>query len=176
MFLYIVLFVMILLALMALVVIGLNLGPLLTNVQLNLLIRHLNIPVLLLCLLSALLGGLLLYLVSTISARRDAQKIKKLRARIEELEQQQTKTSANSSPSAPAAPVVPMPGFASAGPPQTGPFPPGPPMQQPPPGTGSLTNLSPSSSGVTKMPFPPRQGPPPSLPQTGGLRPPFPQQ
>jgi uncharacterized integral membrane protein len=188
---YIALLFLILLGLIALVAVALNVGVLLTGVQLNLLIWHPHIPVLLLCVAGVFLGGLLLYVVSTFSARRDAREIKELRARtkelrerIEELEQAQVKTTS----SGPLAgnfvkPAVPIPGFASSAPPAQGLFPPGSLPQRPltgslpqKPPSGALSNLSPGSSAIGNTPLSSRQGPPPPMPQTGGSRPPFFQQ
>lgn len=155
-----------------------NFAILFSGVHLTLLSLHLpGIPVLLLCLLSALLGGLLLYIVSSISAHRDAREIRKLRARlnelnlqIEELENEKAQATRSPSGSLPLnfpPPVVPLPGFAPNGPPgPTGPLG----QRQPSP---SLQNLPPSASG-NNLSSVPRQFPP--LPQMGGPQPPFPRQ
>jgi uncharacterized integral membrane protein len=172
--LYIALLFLIVLGLIALVVLGVNVGTLLAGVRLNLLAWHPSIPVLLLCVISAFLGALLLYVVSTFSARRDAQEIKVLQARVAELEQAHAK-----SPSGPLAqnfapPVVPMPGFSPSGSLAQQPFSSGPSPQRPP--AGSLSNLSPSS-GISPISLPARQGTPgPQPPPTGAPRPPFFQQ
>lgn len=172
---YLALLLLILLGLVTLVGVIFNFGTLLGGIHLNLFFWHPNVPVLLLCLLGAFLGGLLLYVVSTFSARRDAREIRSLRAQIEELELAQTRSP--SGPLAPnfPAPVVPMPGFSAPGPAAQRQGPPGLLSSRPP--TGSLQNLPPSSSGIAQMPL--RQGPPgppPQAPQGGPPRPPFYQQ
>lgn len=175
---YIVLLLLILLGLISLVGIGLNFGTLLGGVHLNLLGWHPSVPVLILCVLGAFLGALLLYVVSTFSARRDAQEIKSLREKVEELEQSQARSPSGALAPNFAPPAVPIPGFSSQGPN---------PQRQPSPGllssarppTGSLQNMPPSSSGISHIPMPMRQGPPgppPQPPQGGAPRPPFFQQ
>ena len=169
---YIALLLLILLGLIALAVVGLNIGALLNGVSLNLLVWHPSIPVLLLCLFGACLGGLLLYVVSIYTARRDAQELKRLRTYIEELGEVKAPSS-GSPPSNFVPPAVPMPGLPSTGPlppgqPQSGPLPP-----KEPPASGSLSNLPPSSSGISSLSLPARQASPPQAPPSSGLRPPF---
>ncbi len=191
---YIALVLFILLTLLALVTLGLNLGNLLDGVRVNLLVWHPTVPVLLLCVLAAFLGGLLLFVVSSFSARRDEQIIKKLRnrlqetrARVEELELMQTKATSSGLLSGNfAQPLVPLPGLASspAGPAPQGALPPGAVLPQRPPSgplpqrppTGPFPNLSSSATNQNNVPPPLRTGPPPPLPQNGGARPPFFQQ
>jgi uncharacterized integral membrane protein len=171
---YIALILLILLALIVLAVVGLNVSALLDRVSLNLLVIHPSIPILLLCLLGVCLGGLLLYVVSLWAARRDMQEIERLRTRLEELEQEQVKPSGSGSlPTNFVPPVVPMPGFR-----QTGPLSPGQPssgslpLGQLPP-SGSLLNLPPSSSGISRLTIPPRPGSPSQAQQLGEPHPPF---
>ncbi len=195
---YIALVLFILLGLLALAILGLNLGSLLGGVRINLLIWHPTVPVLLLCVLAAFLGGLLLFVVSSLSARRDEQVIKKLRtrlqetrARVEELEQLQAKTNSGGLLSGNfAQPLVPLPGLPPS-PPGPGPQgglltsaslpqrPPTGPLSQRPP-TGSFANPAPSPAAANQANVPPplRTGPPPPLPQNGSssARPPFFQQ
>lgn len=175
---YIALLMLILLGLIALIILGFNIGTLMTGVHLNLFVWHPGIPVLLLCVLGAFLGALLLYVVSTFAARRDAQEIQKLRERITELEQSQVKPP-SSGPlglnfaQQPSASAVPMPGFAPVNNPLSqNAFPPAGLPQKP---SSGLLSDAPTLPGG-KMPFQPRQGPPPPLPQSGGPHPPFFQQ
>jgi uncharacterized integral membrane protein len=162
---------LILLVAVALVIAVQNFAVLFSSVHLTFLSWHLpGIPILVLCLLGIFLGGLLLYVVSSISAHRDARELKKLRARVAELEEE--KVQATKTPSGPlppnfAPPVVPLPGFAPSSPPgPTGSLG----QWQPP---NSLQNLPPSASG-NNLSMPPRQFPP--LPPTGAPQPPFPHQ
>lgn len=175
--LYIALVVLILLVVIALVMTVQNVTVLFSGIHLTLFSWHLpDIPVLVLCLLGIFLGGLLLYVVSSISARRDAQELKRLRARMEELKKlrERVEELENAQLRAPGAPlpsnfgpppVVPIPGVPPV--PPSGPLGPGGP-QGPRPPANPLQNLSPSASG--NMPLPPRQF------QGGGQRPPFPHQ
>ena len=172
---YIALFLLVLLGLISRAVVAQNSGVLLSDVSLNVFVGHLSIPVFLLCLLGACLGGLLLYVVSVFSARRDVKEIKSLRARIEELEEAQAKASSSGSPPASfAPPVVPVPGFPQTGPlgsgqPASSPLPP----RQPSP-SSSLLNLSPSSSGISSLQLPAKQpGTPPQSSSSSAPRPPF---
>ena len=179
---YIALLFLILLIGVALVMVVQNQAALLSSIHLTFFSWHLpGIPVFLLCLLGAFLGGLLLYVVSSFSARRDAQEIKKLRARVEELEKAQKRSPSSSLSANFAPPVVPIPGFSPSGPLRpsgslgsssfsgsSGPLGQGQSLPN------SLRNLSPSASG-SNLSLPSRQFPP--LPQTGdGGRPPFPYQ
>lgn len=168
--LYIALILLILLVALALVMIVQNIAVLFSSVHLTLFSWHMpGIPVLVLCLLGAFLGGLILYVVSSISARRDARELKRLRARVEELQEglQKAQMRVPSGALSPAFPpnAVPIPGI-PGGPPAGSPGPAGPGNQRPP--THPLQNLSPSSSGNVVLP--PRQF------QVGAPRPPFPQQ
>lgn len=165
--LYIALILLILLVAVALVMIVQNIAILFSSVHLTLFSWHMpGIPVLVLCLLGAFLGGLVLYVVSSISARRDARELKRLRARVEELQEEVQKAQMRSPSGAlpPGFPpnAVPIPGI--PGGPTAGPAGPG--NQRPP--ASPLQNLSPSSSGNVALP--PRQF------QMGAPRPPFPQQ
>lgn len=167
---YIALLFLILFIVVALVMVVQNPATLLSSIHLTFFSWHLpGIPVFLLCLLGAFLGGLLLYVVSSLAARHDAREIAELRARVEELEKAQKRTpssllSANFAP-----PVVPIPGFSPSGSLRpSGPL--GPSGPSGPPGQGQAL----SASGFN-LSLPPRQFPP--LPQTGGgVRPPFPRQ
>lgn len=86
---YIALFFLILLVIAALVLLIQNVAILLSSVHLTFFSWHLpGIPVFLLFLLGAILGGLLLYTFSLRSTRHDARKIKRLNARIKELRAQ----------------------------------------------------------------------------------------
>src|SRR5260370_19330400 len=168
---YIALLFLILLGGVTLIMVIQNFSTLMTSEHLMFLTLHLpGVPVLLLYLFGAFLGGLLLYAASSSAARRDAQELKDLRARIEDLEKAQTKSpsgslAANFAPP----PVVPMPGFASTGPlpyrqPFSGPLPissTSRPLQQNQTRTNPLPNL----------PQPPRQLP--SLSQQSAQQPPF---
>lgn len=188
---YLALLLLILLGAVALIIVVQNFETLFAAVHLAFLSWSLpGIPVLLLCLIGAFLGGLVLYVFASHSARRDAKEFKLLRARIEDLEQEQKKAPSGSLAANFAPPVVPLPGFApggssgSAGPAAPA-GPSGPPgfsgpagspgssgllgkRQQPP---SSLQNISPSASG-SNLSLPPRAFPAP--PQTGAPRPPFP--
>lgn len=169
---YIALLFLILLVAVALIMLVQNFTILLSSVHLTFFSWHLpGIPVFLLFLLGAFLGGLLLYVFSTRSARSDAREIKKLRARvkdlraqIEELEKSQTKSPSGALSANFAPPAVPLPGFSPAGPPGSSGL-----LGQRQPPTNLPPNLPPSSSGLSNMPLPPR-----SLPQNGAPRPPFP--
>jgi uncharacterized integral membrane protein len=168
--LYIALILLILLVAVALVMIVQNIAVLFSSVHLTLFSWHMpGIPVLVLCLLGAFLGGLILYVVSSISARRDARELKRLRARVEDLQEELQKAqmrvpSGVLPPTFPpnAVPIPGIPGGPSVGSPGPG----GPGNPRPP--THPLQNLSPSSSGNVALP--PRQF------QVGAPRPPFPQQ
>jgi uncharacterized integral membrane protein len=163
----------------ALLMVVQNPGTLMSSIHLTLFSWHLpGIPVFLLCLLGAFLGGLLLYVVSSFSARRDAEEIKELRAQVEELKKAQKRSPSSSLSANFAPPVVPIPGFSPSGPLQpSGPL--GSSGFSGPPGQGqalpsSLHKLSPSAS-ASNLSLPSRQFPP--SPQTGsGTRPPFPHQ
>lgn len=183
---YIALLFLILLAAVALIIVVQNFGVLFTSFHLTLLSWHLPaMPVLLLCLLGAFLGGLVLYVFASHSARRDIREIKSLRSRIEDLEKAQSRSPSGTLTANFAAPAVPMPGFAPTGSPASaapsspsGPAgspgsigPAGSPGPWHPP-SNSLQNISPSASG-SNLSLPPRAFPSP--PQTGGPRPPFPQ-
>lgn len=171
---YIALLFLILLVAAALIVLVQNFSILLYSVHLTFFSWHLpGIPVFLLFLLGAFVGGLLLYVFSTRSAHRDAREIKKLQARVKELRDQieDLEKAQMRSPSVPLAgnfapPSVPMPGFSPAGPAGSsgllG-------QRQPQPPTSPLQNLPPSSSGLSNLPRPL-----PPLPQNGAPRPPFP--
>lgn len=174
---FLALFLLIMLVAAAGVIIVQNFPVLFDSIHLTFLSWHLpGIPVLVLCLLGACIGGLLLYVVSSLSARRDTREIKKLRSRVSELrtrveELEEEKAQAAKAPSGPLAPnfpppAIPFPGFAANGP--VGPA--SPPGQRQPP--NSLQNLPPSASGNNLSL--PRQFPP--LPQTGTQQPPFPRQ
>ncbi len=128
-------------------VVALNLGTLLsTGVHLTVFSVHLpGIPVLLLAVSGAFLGGLALYVVALRAARRDAAEIKSLRGRIEDLEKAPTKSPSGGLSAGFAPSVVPMPGFGSGGSQAQGPA--GPPNASGPFGSGGLlSNASPSSS------------------------------
>jgi uncharacterized integral membrane protein len=124
-----------------------------------------GIPILVLCLLGAFLGGVVLYIVASISAYRERRELKRLREQVEKLQEEvqkaQTKTPSGALPPTFAPGVVPMPGIAGGPAGSSGPA-----GQRPP--TNPLQNLSPSASG--NLTLPPRQF------QMGGPRPPFPQQ
>lgn len=184
---YIALLFLILLGVVAVAIVFQNFMALLSaNVHLTVYTWHTpGIPVLMLFLLGACVGGLLLYVGSTFAAHRDTRRIKKLRARVEKLEQEKAQMRSPSGALAAnfAPPAMPMPGFAPSGPAQrrptnplpnpapSGPLPPGqPPASALPP----QPNLSPSSSALSKLSLPGRQLPP--LPQQGAPRPPFPRQ
>lgn len=161
--LYIALVLLILLVAIALVIAVQNMLVLFSSVHLTILSWHTpGVPILVLCLLGAFLGGVVLYIVSSISAHRDARELKKLRARVEELREEvqkaQSRSPSGALPPAFAPSAVPMPGIpgGSAGPGN----------QRPP--ASPLQNLAPSASG--NLTLPPRQF------QLGGPRPPFPQQ
>ena len=168
--LYIALVLLILLVAVALVMVVQNIAILFSSVHLTLFSWHMpGIPILVLCLLGAFLGGLVLYVVSSISARRDARDLKELRARVEELREEvqkaQTRTPSGALPPPFPPNAVPIPGI--PGGPPVGPSGPAGPGSQGPP-ANPLQNLSPSSSGNVVLP--PRQF------QMGAPRPPFPQQ
>lgn len=176
---YVALLLLILLGGATVVIIYQNFATLLSGEHLLFLMWHLpGIPVLLLCLLGAFLGGLLLYVFSAFSARRDAQEIKRLRVRIEELEKAQVKSPSGALLSnVVPPPVVPIPGFSMAGPFQTWQAPPN---QRPPftttgplqPGPrNTLSGLSPSSSALPNIPPFAQQLPP--LQQQSDQRGPF---
>lgn len=176
---FLALFLLIVLAAAAGVIIVQNFPVLFEGIHLTIFSRQIpGVPVLVLCLLGACIGGLLLYVVSSISARRDLREIKKLRAkvsdlrtRVEELEEEkaQAAKSPNNAPLFPA-PAIPFPGFTPA----SSANPTGPLGQRQMP--NSLQNLPPSASGNNLSL--PRQFPP--LPQTGQTGspqpPPFPRQ
>lgn len=178
--LYIALILLILLVAVALVIAVQNVAALFSGIHLTFFSWHLpGIPVLVLCLLGIFLGGLLLYVVSSISARRDMRELKKLRVRMEELKKlrerveelemaQMRAPSGSLAPNFGPPPVVPIPGIPPT--PPSGPLGPNGPLgpQGPRSAANSLQNLSPSASG--NMPLPPRQF------QGGGQRPPFPRQ
>lgn len=157
--LYIALVLLILLVAVALVIAVQNILVLFSSVHLTVFSWHTpGIPILVLCLLGAFLGGVILYIVSSLSAHRDAREIKKLRARVEDLQEEvqkaQTRSSSGALPPAFAPSAVPMPGI-----------PGGPGGLRPP--ASPLQNLSPAASGNLTLPA--RQF------QVGGPRPPFPQ-
>lgn len=171
---YIALLFLILLGGTALVIIFQNFFPLLSSEHLLFLTWRLpGIPILLLCLLGAFLGGLLLYVFSAFAARRDAREIKNLRARVAELEKAQVKSPSGSLVMNVVPPVVPIPGFSTTGPLQYW----QPPTNSRPNGstTGSLRQgVPPSNSSPTGSSFsyvPPSVRPLP--PQQGELRSPF---
>jgi uncharacterized integral membrane protein len=86
---YIALLFLILLVAAALVMLIQNFAILLSSVHLTFFSWHLpGIPMFLLFLLGAFLGGLLLYIFSTRSVRHNAREIKKLNARVKELRAQ----------------------------------------------------------------------------------------
>lgn len=165
--LYIALVLLVVLVAVALVIAVQNVLVLLSSVHLTIFSWHTpGIPILLLCLLGALLGGIVLYIVSSISALRERRELKRLQAEVERLQQEEVQRAQAKTPSGALPPpfvpgVVPMPGIA-AGPAGSG----GSAGQRPP--TNPLQNLSPSASG--NMVLPPRQF------QMGGPRPPFPPQ
>ncbi|HEY1351140.1 MAG TPA: LapA family protein [Ktedonobacteraceae bacterium] len=164
--LYIALVLLILLVAIAVVIAVQNILVLFSSVHLTLFSWHTpGIPILVLCLLGAFLGGVVLYIVSSISAHRDARELKKLRVRVEELREElqkaQSRSPSGALPPAFAPSAVPMPGI-PGGPGGAA----GPGSQRPP--ASPLQNLSPSASG--NLALPPRQF------QVGGPRPPFPQQ
>ncbi|GAC1389330.1 MAG: hypothetical protein NVS4B11_13810 [Ktedonobacteraceae bacterium] len=74
-----------------------------------------NLPLGLVVLLAFILGALLLYIVSVLSALRDGRERRRLRKRVSELEQQlATMVPANTQPVLqPQLPIVPMPGIAT---------------------------------------------------------------
>lgn len=186
---YLALLLLILLGAVALIIVVQNFETLFAAVHLTFLSWSLpGVPVLLLCLVGAFLGGLVLYVFASHSARRDAKEFKRLHARIEDLEKEQKKAPSGALTANFAPPVVPLPGFAPGGSPGSsspaGPS--GPPpgfsgpagspgssgllgKRQPPP--GSLQNMSPSAS-TSNLAMPPRPFPAP--PQAGAPRPPFP--
>lgn len=176
---FLALFLLIVLAAAAGVIIVQNFPVFFEGVHLTIFSRQIpGVPVLVLFLLGACIGGLLLYVVSSLSARRDLREIKKLRAkvsdlrtRVEELEEEKAQAAkpSNGAPLFPA-PSIPFPGFAPSGSANsTGSLG----QRQPP---NSLQNLPPSASGNNLSM--PRQFPP--LPQTGQAGapqpPPFPRQ
>lgn len=168
--LYIALVLLILLVAVALVLAVQNIAVLFSSVHLTVFSWHTpGIPVLVLCLLGVFLGGLVLYIVSSISAHRDARELKRLRARVEELQEEvqkaQMRVPSGALPSTFPPNAVPIPGI-PGGPPAGLSGPAGPGNQRPP--ANPLQNLSPSSSGNVVLP--PRQF------QAGAPRPPFPQQ
>lgn len=69
------------------------------------------LPVGLLVLFAFLLGALLLYLVSVLSAWRDKREISRLNKRVEGLEQQFAARVPSTSPPVQTPPMVPMPGM-----------------------------------------------------------------
>ena len=157
---YLVLSLLILLCLVAIAIVFQNFAALSSDIHLTFAIWHLpGMPVLLLCLFFAFIGGLLLYVIASLGARRDAHEIETLRERIEELTRASTKAPNGGSANF-AAPVVPMPGFAPVGSlPQ---------RQQP------SAPLAPAPSGpLMNPPQPGRAGFPPPPPQQGAPRPPF---
>ncbi|MEO7022396.1 MAG: hypothetical protein ABI234_19765 [Ktedonobacteraceae bacterium] len=166
---YIALLLLILVGGTALVITVQNFPTLMVSEHLMFLIwRVPGIPVLLLYLFGAFLGGLLLYVWAAYAARRDAREMKSLRARIIELEKAQIKAPSGALGMNFAPPVVPMPGFST-----TGPLP----YRQPP--SNPLPNFSPTGplqqgSLLPNLPQPARQFPP--QPQSDGLRSPFQQQ
>lgn len=114
---YIALLFFILLGGTALVIIFQNFSVLLSGEHLVFLTWRLpSVPILLLCLLGTLLGGLLLYVCSAFAARRDAQEIKSLRVRITELEKAQMKPQNGALMTSIVPPVVPIPGISTTGP------------------------------------------------------------
>lgn len=182
---YVALLFLILLIGIALIVIVQNPATLLSSVHLTFLAWHLpGIPVFLLGLLGAFVGGFLLYVVSSFSARLDAleikalrERVKDMRARVADLEKAQRPSSGSLSANF-APPAIPMPGFSPAGSPgPSGPLGPsgfaGPsgPLGQGQALPGSLPNFSPSASG-SNLSLPSRQFPP-LPPSPDGGRPPF---
>lgn len=172
---YIALLVFILLGGTALVIIYQNFSTLLSGEHLVFLTWRLpGVPILLLCLLGALLGGLLLYVFSAFAARRDAREIKNLRTRIAELEKAQAKSPSGALMTSIVPPVVPIPGISTTGPLSSWQFPPNSrPTISP---TGPLSQKQLSSTLPNVLPassFPPTSllaKQPPSLPQQGDLR------
>lgn len=120
---YIALLFLILLVAAALVILIQNFAILLSSVHLTFFSWHLpGIPVFLLFLFGAFLGGLLLYIFSTRSVRHDAREIKRLnarvkelRAQIEELEKLQMRSPSGALPTNFAPPAVPVPVFSPSG-------------------------------------------------------------
>jgi uncharacterized integral membrane protein len=164
--LYIALVLFVVLVAVALVIAIQNFIVLFSSVHLTIFSWHTpGIPILVLCLLGLFLGGVVLYIISSISAHLDMRELKRLRGQVErlqeELQKAQAKTPSGALPPAFAPSVVPMPGI-PGGPAGAS----GPAGQRPP--TNPLQNLSPSASG--NLTLPPRQF------QMGGPRPPFPQQ
>jgi uncharacterized integral membrane protein len=163
---YLVLSLLILLCLVAIAIVYQNFAVLSSDIHLTFAIWHLpGIPVLLLCLFFAFIGGLLLYVIASFGARRDAQEMEKLRARIEELTRPSAK-SPNGGLANFASPVVPMPGFSPAGSLSQ--------RQQPsPPQAPTPSGPLAPSGPLINPPQPGRPGFPPQPPQTGAQRPPF---
>jgi uncharacterized integral membrane protein len=163
--LYVMLLLLILLVVAVVLVAVQNYAILLTGVHLNLFSWHLpGIPLFLFCLFGIFLGGLLLYIVSTLSARRDTSELGKLRVQVGKLSEPQAKSSSgllsNSGMLVP--PVVPIPGIS---PTSTGPLlikPQIPPKQNPAP-SAAFSNYS----------VPPGPGQSPQASQMGAPRPPF---
>ncbi|HLI69197.1 MAG TPA: hypothetical protein VKV19_05510 [Ktedonobacteraceae bacterium] len=120
---YVALLFLILLIAIALIVMVQNPATLLSSVHLTFLAWHLpGIPIFLLGLLGAFLGGLLLYVVSSFSARLDAleikalrERVKELRARVVDLEKAQQRSPSGSLPANFVPPSIPIPGFAPSG-------------------------------------------------------------
>ena len=70
-----------------------------------------NLPLGLVVLIAFILGALLLYIVSALSALRDRSEKRRLRKRVNELEQQLAAATPPQPPAQAQAPVVPMPGL-----------------------------------------------------------------
>lgn len=169
---YVALLFLILLGGTALVIVAQNFTTFLTSEHLILITVSLpGVPILLICLCWAFLGGLLLYVFAAFAARRDTREIKTLRARIQELEKAQAQATSGPLSASIPPPAAPVPGFSSAGPQRQMPtnppnFSSTGPLQQGQAAKGS----APSSSQIT-MPLSSRQSPP--LPPQGGMLPPF---
>lgn len=160
---------LVLLGILAVAVVFQNWGTLFsTNVHLTVLLWHLpGIPVLLLCVLGILLGGLILYVSAAHAARRDMLEMKVLRARIEDLEKAPAKAPSGGLSASFAPSVVPIPGFAPGGSMGlSGPTnPPGPAAPGPfgPAGSGPSGPAAPGLSGpAAPGPFGGSTGPGPS--------------
>lgn len=114
---YVALLFLILLGGTALVIVAQNFTTFLTSEHLMLITMSFpGIPILLLCLCWAFLGGLLLYVFAAFAARRDTREIKTLRAHIQELEKAQTQVTSGPLSASNPPPAAPVPGFSSAGP------------------------------------------------------------
>ena len=70
-----------------------------------------NLPLGLVVLIAFILGALLLYIVSALSALRDRSEKRRLHKRVNELEQQLAAATPSQPPAQTQVPVVPMPGL-----------------------------------------------------------------